>query len=87
MITDDRALASGLIGFIVILVIGAILFGFLAEPMSSVFAAGSEQATTQQAQDAIDLRQQIWNSVLYFVMFLAGVFILSRAVFESRRGA
>jgi hypothetical protein len=55
--------------------------------MQGVFAAGSAQASSQQAQDAITLREQIWNSILYFVMFLAGVFILSRAVFESRRGA
>jgi hypothetical protein len=87
MITDNRALASGLIGFVVIIVFAGILYVFLAEPMSSVFAAGSAQATSQQARDAIALREQIWNNILYFVMFLAGVFVISRAVFESRRGA
>lgn len=87
MITDDRALASGLIGFIAILVIGALLYIMLQEPMQGVFAAGSAQASSQQAQDAISLREQIWNSILYFVMFLAGVFILTRSVLESRRGA
>lgn len=87
MITDNRALASGLIGFISILVIVALLFIFLQEPMESVFAMGSEQAGSQQATDAIALREQIWNGVLYYGMFLAGVFLISRAVFESRRGA
>lgn len=86
MIRDNRALASGLIGFIVILAFGALFFIFLQEPMNAVFAAGSEQATTQQAQDAIDRREQIWNGVLYFVMLVAGVFVISRAVLESRRG-
>jgi len=84
---DDRALASALIGFITIIVISALIFIMLQDPMNGVFASGSSQATSQQAQDAISLREQIWDGILWYVLLLAGVFLLARSVVESRRGA
>jgi len=83
---DNRALATGIIGFIAILVIGALIFTMLNQPMQAVFDAGSTQAQNQDATDAIALHEQIWNAVLYFVVFLGGVFIISRSVFEGRGG-
>lgn len=82
---DERALSMGLFGFIAIIVITALLYTMLNPAIADVFAFSSEQATTTQAQDAIDRRQQIWGYMPMFGVFLAAIYLLSRAVFESRR--
>jgi len=87
MIRDNRALASGFIGLVLILVVSAILYVMMSEPMYAIFSVAQDQATNQEAKDAIAQRKDIWFGVLWYVVLLGGVFIISRAVFESRRGA
>lgn len=74
----------GIIGFIAILVVAALLYTMM-EPAAEIFSMSLSQTSNQQATDAINLREQIFTNMLFYVLFLAGVFIIARAVFESRR--
>ncbi len=81
---DDRGLATGIIGFIAIIVIAALLYTLMDPAAGDIFSMTLTQADSAQAKNAIELRQKIWNATLYFALFLALVYILARAVFESR---
>lgn len=82
---DDRALASGVLIFIAILVVGALFFIAINEPATDIINTASGYTTDSDAQDHIDLLETIWNGILVFVAFLAGLFIIARAVVEGRR--
>lgn len=81
---DTRAQASGFIVFFLILGISAVLWGLLNEPATMVFNAVGNQTSSSQAQAVIDERQAIWNNMLYFIVILAGIVLLARAVFQSQ---
>lgn len=81
----DRGLANGIVGFVAIIIVAAILYTLLGAPADVIFSTASSQTDSAQAQSVIDERRQIWTLVLYFALFLASLFILARAVFESRR--
>lgn len=83
---DDRALASGIIGFIAIIVIAALLFTLMNPAAGGMFDTTSDTTDDATAQDVIDEREQIWKLILFYPLLLAGVFVIARAVFESRRG-
>lgn len=82
---DQRGLATGIIAFFAIIIAGALLFTMLAPAAQEIFTMSSDQASTTQATDAIDLRESIFMNSLYFVLLLAALTIIARAVFESRR--
>lgn len=84
MHSDERGLATGLLGFAAMLVVAALVYTLLDPAAVSLFDMASGQTSNARAQDAIALRRQIWDAVLYFVLFLASVFIIARAVLESR---
>jgi hypothetical protein len=82
---DQRGLATGLLGLAAILVVAALLYTLTDPAAVKIFELASDTTTNQQAQDAIDQRERIWNLVLYAILFIASVYIIARAVFESRR--
>jgi hypothetical protein len=82
---DQRGLASGVIGFVAMLVVGALMFILLQPAMNEVAAISLNQAKSQTAIDVINERELIFNSILYYVLFVSVLFIIARAVFESRR--
>lgn len=82
---DQRALASGVIGFIAILIVGALMFVLLNPAINGIADISLRQASDPTAVDVIQQRQLIFNSILYYVLFAALIFIIARAVFESRR--
>lgn len=82
--SDTRGLGMGIIGFFAILIVAALLFTLFNPAASEVFSMVSSQTNNAEAQAAIDRREQIWSLMLYFCVFLAGLFLLARAVFESR---
>lgn len=83
--SDDRALASGVIIFIAMIIVGALLFIAFNEPATDIISVSSNYTTDSDAQDHIDTLETIWQSILVFVAFVAGLFIIARAVVESRR--
>lgn len=83
---DDRGLASAVIGFIAILVVGAMLFIMLDPAMQRIFSEFSTRnPTTQQVQDTIALHRAIWGSILALPLAIGLVYIIGSAVLESRR--
>lgn len=82
----DRALASGVIIFVAMLVVAALVFIILNSAMTDIDTAASGFTTDTDAQDHIDLLvDQIWVGILVFASFLGGMFLIARAVLESRR--
>ena len=85
MALDDRGLASGLLGFVAIIVILALLYTLLNPAVIGIHDHVLSTTSNAQAQDAINERFTIWGYMLIFGLFLAAIYIISRAVFESRR--
>jgi hypothetical protein len=82
---DRRGLAGPILGFLALLVIGALLYTLFDPAISAVFSTASDQATNADAQDAIDQREQIWNYILFVPLLLGMLLIIGRGVLESRR--
>lgn len=80
---DDRGLALGIVVFIAMLVVAALLYILMGEAMNPVFAFAFDDATSSGATNQIQMAETIWNSLLYGVVFLAVVFLISRAVNEG----
>jgi len=81
---DRRAIATALIVFIGILTLSAIFYAFLNPVLDGSKAAMDNQTTSQQSQDVLDARFDVWEYLLFYSLFLAGIALLARAVFESR---
>lgn len=81
---DQRGLSTGIMGFFAIIIIAALLYTLLDPGATNVFSMATEQASSTQAKEAIALREQIWSLMLYFMLFLAAIYMTARAVFESR---
>lgn len=80
---DDRGLALGIVVFIAMLVIGALLYMMMDTAMVDIFAFGFDQATSPGATQQVQLAQTIWQSLLYAVVFIATLFLIARAVNEG----
>lgn len=82
---DNRGLAGGVLAFVAILVVSALLFTLFQPAAESIFTMTSSQASSQKVTDSIDMRQTIFSNILFFALFLGGLALIARAVFESRR--
>lgn len=82
---DTRGLAIGIVTFVGMFVVGALLFIVMDAAMADVFSISMSQSQTTGGADQIDLAQAIWDNILYVVLFLAVVFLLARAVREGAR--
>lgn len=85
MPSRDRGLASGLLGFVAIIVIVALLYTLFNPAVSDIISMTSDQTTNSDAQSVIDVREQIWSYIQFFGLFLAALYIIAKAVSESRR--
>lgn len=83
MWADTRGLANGIIGFVVIIVTVALLYTLMDPAFTGVIDAVSTQTTDPEAQAAVNQSATIWGYMPIFGMFLAGLFVLARATFES----
>jgi len=81
---DNRALAVPLIAFVAMLAVGALLFILFDAALAEMFAATTSQADTAHGTDQINQAEVIWNNILYFVAFVSVLFIITRAIVESR---
>jgi membrane protease YdiL (CAAX protease family) len=82
---EDRGLASAFIGFFLILIVAALMYTLLDPAMAEIVNHALANSPNQQATDAINRREEIWSNILYFILFLAAIFIIGNAVFESQR--
>lgn len=85
---DDRGLALGIVVFFAMLIVFALLYALASPAMSEVLGFSSEQAA--QAPDGADqqvgMAETIWNRLPFVALFLATIFIISRAVREGAVG-
>lgn len=81
---DRRGLAVGIIAFFAMIIIGALIFTLFNEALLEVFSMTKSQAQTQHGTDQIAQAETIWNWVLAWVLGVAVLFIIARAVVESR---
>lgn len=82
---DTRGLALGIVTFVAMLVIGALLFIIMDAAMTDVFSASSEAAQTADSADQRTLAEAIWDNSLYVVLFIGVLFLIGRAVREGAR--
>lgn len=80
---DDRGLALGIVVFFAMIIIGALMFIMMDTAMIDVFGFATADAPSQGAQDQITLAQNIWNGILYAVVFISMIFLVARAVNEG----
>jgi len=83
-LTDDRALGLGLVLFFAALLMGSLLFIMFNPVVASVGETVSENTDDPDAERVIQERQEIWGLILFWVVFVAAMFLISRSVFESR---
>lgn len=81
----DRGLAVGLMAFVAILVIAALMYTLLDPAATQMFELSGSAAKSATANDAIDRRKQIWDLLLFYPLLFAGLMLLARSLFESRR--
>jgi len=80
---DNRGLALGIVVFVAMLVIAALLYIMMDGAMVEMFAFAMDDASSSGATEQIQMAQTIWSSLLYGVVFLAILFLVSRAVNEG----
>lgn len=82
---DERGLALGLVTFIAMLVIGGLLFIVMNDAMVDVFDITSSQASQSGSQDQINSAKGIWDNIMFYVLFIASLFLIARAIREGAR--
>jgi len=80
---DERGLALAIVAFVALLVICGLLYVLFNPAVSGLTSMATDQASSQTAQDQIDLAQTFWNLILFAVLFIGTLFIVGRGVFES----
>lgn len=80
---DDRGLWIGLFSFIVMLTVGALLYILLEPAASAVFTFALDQSNNARVTTAVERRQTIFSNILAFVLVLASISFLARAIRES----
>ena len=84
--TDERGLAVGILAFIIMIGMGALLYILLNAAMSGIFDTTLAATASADATDVINEREQIAGLLMFYAVFLGAVFIIARSVFESRSG-
>lgn len=82
---EDRALAIGIVGFIAMVAIAAILYTLFDPAVSQLTTTTLDATNNQDATDVINERNTIWGLFLFYALFLSAVWVIARAVRESNR--
>lgn len=80
---NERGQATGILTFALILGVAALLWGLLDPAATQIFESSLSTTSNQQAQAVINERATIWDNILFFIVAFAGVFLISRSVFQS----
>lgn len=81
---DERGLAMGIVGFFAIIMIGALLYILFNPALAEVFTMTADQAQTSKSTDQINLAEQIWGGVLFYILFLATLYLIAKSVLETK---
>lgn len=82
---DERGLALGLVTFFGILIVGGLLFIVMETAFADVVSITSSQASQPGTQDQINAASGVWNNIMYYVLFIACLFLIARAIREGAR--
>lgn len=83
MRADTRGLANGIIGFVAVIVVVALLYTLMTPAFTGVTDSMSDHTTDADAQGQIDQANRIWTAMPLVGLFLAALLVLGRATFES----
>jgi len=78
-------LAFGFVVALLMLIAGAILWALFAPAADQIFTTTADQTTNQVAADHQSTIETIWDNMAFYIAFVALLFVISRAYFESRR--
>lgn len=81
---DERAQAHGIIVFFAMLTTGALLFTLFQPAVDGVLTSMLEQTSNPEAESVINEGQEIWGYILFYVVFVSGLFLIARSVLQSR---
>lgn len=81
---DDRGLAIGIVAFVSVIMV-VLLWVLLNSGMDIMFSTADSQASNPTATDEIALAKQVWGLLPFYLLFLAVIMLIARAVLESRR--
>lgn len=83
--TDQRGLAIGIMLFVAIIVTGAFVYIMLNPAVEQVEKKMLDQSDDVETDNMIKQRATIFYKLPFYILFAAGMFLVARAVFESRR--
>jgi len=83
--TEDRAISSGMLGMLAIIIVAALVFTLFDPAAGQALETGSQQATHTEASDHISTLDTIWSNILFYPLLLGAIFIIAKGVLESRR--
>ncbi|MGB9966114.1 hypothetical protein [Halobacterium hubeiense] len=70
--------------FFAMIVVGALVWSLLNEPITAALEFGSAYSNSSTADQYIGTLSSTWAYLLYFVLFLAGFALMGRAILEGR---
>lgn len=84
MASNNRGLAVGFVIFFAAIVGAALLYIILDPALGILFDMTRAQTSSSVATDQINLASTIWGVLLFFAVFVSLLFIIARAVLESK---
>lgn len=79
-------LAFGFVAAVLMLITGALLYALFSPAANDVLSITGSLTTNQAATRHQNMMQMIWNNLAYYVLFIAMLFVVAKAYFESSGG-
>lgn len=77
-------LGVAIIVFFGMIILGALLWTMLNEPLTTVLDYGMGQSSSSTADRYLGMFDKIWGYALFVVLFIAGMYVVGRGVIEGR---
>lgn len=84
-LTSRRGLAVGIMVFVAIVVTTALIYIMLNPAVEDIENKMLDQSNDPETSDMVSQRATIFYRIPVYGLFVAGMFLIVRAVFESRR--
>lgn len=79
-------LGVAIIVFFAMIVLGALLWTLLNEPLTSVLDYGTAYSDSSTTDKYLGFLESIWGYALFIVLFISGMYVVGRGVIEGRVG-
>jgi len=81
---DSRAQTNGIIGFLAILTIGALLTILFQPAVNAILDAALASTSNEHAATVIEQRRQIFGYLTAYSLFVGVLMLIARGVLQSR---